>query len=106
MHLVGHFLRALLERNLRAGAKVPRGCVAVCAGRMELTLTGDGERVCLAPGVAPDARAVVSAPLETFLDVALGHGMVLPFLNGRLRLRGNPLALLAWMPLLRTEGVR
>jgi len=104
MHLAGHVLRALLESNVRAGARVPRGCIAVCAGQMGLTLVGDGQRLLLEAGVSPEARAVVSGSLDAFTDVALGRGMVLPVLTGRLRLAGNPLALLAWLPLLRVRG--
>ncbi len=101
MHLVGHFLRAVLERNLRAGARVPRGSVGVRAGRMELTLSGDGERVRLSVGIAPEARAVVSGALSDFLAIARGRGVLRPLLSGRVRLRGNPLALLPWLGLLR-----
>ncbi len=101
MHIVGHFLRAVIERNLRDGMRAPRGCIALRAGEMALTLVSDGTRVRLEPTLSPEARATVSAALETLTDVAQRRGIVPALLSGRLRLSGNPLALLPWLPLLR-----
>lgn len=100
MHLVGHFLRAVLAGRIEAGARVPRGRIGIRAGSMEMTLTGDGRCVRLDTGIAPDVKAVVSAPLDTLMGIALGRGMVHALLARRIRIRGNPFALLSWMPVL------
>lgn len=106
MHLAGHFIAAVLEQQTRSGARVPRGCIGVRAGTMQLTVCGDGERVRLEPRLLPAARAVVSGSLDAFLGVALGGSVVVPLLTRRVRISGDPRALLPWLPLLRRPARR
>jgi hypothetical protein len=40
--------------------------------------------------------------MQALMNVALGGGLVGPWLAGRLRTRGNPLLLLKVLPLMRT----
>ncbi|MDI7269631.1 MAG: B12-binding domain-containing radical SAM protein, partial [Myxococcota bacterium] len=42
--------------------------------------------------------------LGALLDAALGRGVAVAFLRGRLRMRGSPLPALRLLPLLRADG--
>jgi hypothetical protein len=105
MNLLGLILANLIERNL-ADPELRRrfdrldGAVAVTAGRMAVTLRFARGSLSVERGAAEGARAAVSGTLETLMGLALGAGMVGPYLSGRLKARGL-LTLLRLKPLLR-----
>lgn len=97
-HLMGFFVRSLLERRLK-DPQVARHAAAI-QGTFSLEGSGMKAVLAFAPtgveitcGDAP-ADAGVQGELSTLLGVCLGKGYILPLLTGRLRLRGNPIRLL------------
>lgn len=106
MNLLGLILEAVLEKNLdkadnRRRAERLAGSVGVRAGRMTVTLRCQKGQLTIASGLDDGCRARVSGPMEAFLDVALGKGLVGHVVSGRVRMGGNPLFLLKLLPLLR-----
>ena len=105
MNLLGLILGSLIERNLSDPELKRRfdkleGAVAVQAGRMAITLRFTRGSLVVARGAAEGARAAVAGSLDTLMGLALGSGMVGPYLSGRLKARGL-LMLLRLKPLLR-----
>ncbi len=111
MNLLGLILANLIERNL-ADPELKRrfdgleGAVAVTAGRMGVTLRFARGSLSVARGAQEEgARARVSGSLDTLMGLALGSGMVGPYLSGRLKARGI-FFLLKLKPLLRADPAR
>ena len=103
-HLMAFFVRSLLEKRLK-DPEVARHAAAI-AGRFSLEGSGMKAVLAFAPtgieitcGDAP-ADAGVRGELSTLLGVCLGKGVVLPFLMGRIGLRGNPIRLLPLLKVL------
>ena len=103
--ILGLLMRGLLDNRLTddalfARALRLRGDVQIRAGDMVLTLRfGDGP-VRVVPYATDRPRASVRGSLRALLDIAGGHGFVLPVLTGRLRVAGNLFLLLRMLPLL------
>lgn len=106
MSLLGLLLGSLVERRAadptmaRKIARL-RGDVVVEAGKMVITLSFRQGQVSVSRGACQTPRARVSGSMEALLRIALGGGMVAPWLQGRIRTQGNLLLLLRMMPLLR-----
>ena len=103
MHLVGYFLRALLERAIGAhGGRVPRGLVGASYGirseGMELTIAFRQDGAGIRRILSQDTDARVEAALPTLVRLLLGGGLLRPWLSGEVRARGK---LWRLMPLLR-----
>ncbi len=108
MNLLGLLLANIIQRNLSDEAKLRRfqklsGDLEVHAGEMCVTLTFADGKMTVFRGPADKPKAVVSGAMDSLLGLALGGGMVLPWLAGRIKTRGNLLMLLALKPLLATE---
>lgn len=106
MNLLGLILATVLEKNLekpenRRRAEHLEGSVGVRAGRMVVTLRCRPGQITVASGLDDRCRARVSGPMEAFLDVALGKGLVGHVVSGRVKIGGNPFFLLKLLPLLR-----
>jgi hypothetical protein len=99
-------MHGILERNLQipdkaARARRLRGDIRVKAGRMTATLSFHGGGVILYSGVRERRpRASVRGDMVTLLGVVTGHGVVVPFLRGRVGIGGNPFVLLSVLPLI------
>ena len=105
-NLLGLILGSVIERALAKPSRRKRcsklkGEVLVTAGKMEVTLRFDGERVIVAPKPSGKPRARVGGDLRSLTRVALGHGVVLPYLRGRIEVGGNVYFLLKILPLMR-----
>jgi hypothetical protein len=95
MPLVGLFLHAALEARRDALARAaPRGDLAITAGGMSVTLACSADRVVVRPGVGPSPRAHLRGSLEALIEIARGR-LAGPLLRRRVRVSGNPVALLA-----------
>jgi hypothetical protein len=105
MNLLGLLLRGLLERRLRAGRPPSlTGDVLVDAGGMRVTIRFSGGSVEITrdpPAARPIAQ--IRGTLRAFLDLAVGRGWLRSVLAGRIRPRGNPLALLRLLRLFRAR---
>lgn len=94
MPLVGLFMHAALEARRDALARAaPRGELAITAGGMSVTLACSAERVVVKPGVAERPRAHLDGSLEGLIEIARGR-LAGALLRRRVRVRGNPVALL------------
>jgi hypothetical protein len=107
MNLLGLLLGSIIERQAqqepaRKRLARLRGALVVKAGEMSITLSFSDGRVTVSRGAAKAPRAVVEGSMQALMNVALGGGLVGPWLAGRLRTRGNPLLLLKVLPLMRT----
>ncbi len=107
MNLLGLLLGSIIERQAqqepaRKRLARLRGALVVKAGEMSITLSFADGRVTVSRGAAKAPRAVVEGSMQALMNVALGGGLVGPWLAGRLRTRGNPLLLLKVLPLMRT----
>ena len=104
MNLLGLMLGNVIARNLARGAgRKLRGHVVVRAGEMVVTIKLAGDQVAIARGAVDPIRAEVSGSMEALLALALGGGMIGPWLAGRLRTRGSLLLLLGLRPLLQVD---
>lgn len=108
MNLLGLLLGNIIERNLAHEAKLRKfqklsGALEVHAGEMCVTLTFADDKMTVSRGPADKPKATVSGAMDALLGMALGGGMVLPWLAGRIKTRGNLFMLLALKPLLATE---
>lgn len=108
MNLLGLLLGNIIQRNLDDQAKLARfnklaGAVEVHAGEMCVTLSfGEGQlRVSRDPVERP--RATVSGSMNALMGMALGGGMVGPWLMGHIKTRGSLWLLLQLKPLLAAE---
>jgi hypothetical protein len=94
MNLLGLFMKAALEdRADRLGAAGASGDIALTGGDMSVTLSFMPDRVIVRKGIVGSPRASLRGSLESLLEVARGN-MTTPVLTGRVRLGGNPLAVL------------
>jgi hypothetical protein len=94
MPLVGLFLHAALVARSDAVARAaPRGDLAVTAGGMSVTLACSPERVVVRPGADGNPRAHLHGSLEALIEIARGR-LAGPLLRRRVRVSGNPVALL------------
>jgi SCP-2 sterol transfer family protein len=104
MNLLGLFMKAALESRVeRIERARPSGDIALTAGAMSVTLSFSPDRVVIRKGVADKPRAHVKGSLEGMIEVARGRA-VAPFLRRRVRLSGNPLALLPLSRVFRKES--
>jgi predicted lipid carrier protein YhbT len=95
MSLLGLFVKAALEERLPALERArPRSEVSVESGGMSITLVCSPTEVVVHKGIPgrPDAR--LSGELSALAELASGR-IVDPLLRRRIRVSGNPLALLA-----------
>ena len=105
MSLLGLILGSIIDRNLarpehrQRGEKLA-GSLVVQAGEMIVTLAFEGGRVRVSRGAADSPRSAVAGSLDALMALALGGGMVGPWLTGRLKTRGSLLFLLRVKPLL------
>jgi hypothetical protein len=108
MNLLGLMLADVLQRNVdtEGGQRVLArlaGEFVIGAGEMQVALRVAPDGVTVSRQATNRPRAELHGTLDTLLGLALGHNPVAPVLLGRLRLRGNPLALWQLRSLLRTK---
>ncbi len=108
MSLLGLLLANIIERNLEQEDNRQRlgklcGAVEVTAGEMKVNLCFADGKLTVARDVQERPRAAVSGSMSSLMGVALGRGMVGPWLTGQLKTRGNLLMLLRLLPLLATD---
>ena len=108
MNLLGLLLGNIIQRNLDDEARLRRfqkmsGALEVHAGEMCVTLTFAEGKMTVSRGPADKPKATVSGAMDALLGMALGGGMVWPWLAGRIKTSGNLLMLLNLKPLLATE---
>lgn len=94
MNLAGYFLRGLLRRGLAAGG--PRlhlplvgARYLIRSGGMEVTLSIKKEAVEIRRGRWPRIDATVEAELGPLVALLQGGGMIGPWLEGKVRVRGK-----------------
>ena len=108
MNLLGLLLANIIQRNLQDPGKLKKlqsmsGALEVHAGQMCVTLLFEGGGMKVSRQTAKKPRATVSGSMETLMGLALGGGMVGPWLAGRIKTRGNLFMLLKLKPLLAAE---
>lgn len=108
MNLLGLILGSIIERNLVDAQKRRRfeklsGKVVVQASEMIITLKFERGKLRIARGPVEGAKAQVRGSLEELMNLALGGGMVGPWLAGRLKTRGSLLLLLKMRRLLQVS---
>jgi hypothetical protein len=104
--LLGLLLRDLLRANLaddalRQHIREARGEIEVRAGEMVVTMRIRDGSVTIVDGPSDKPRAGVAGSMSAFLGVALGGGIVKPFVSGAISVRGDPFFLLKMLPLIR-----
>ena len=106
MNLLGLMLRSIIERRLHDKRTVMltrflRGDIVINASGMVVTLSFGGDKVVISRE-PPKGRPVaeIKGTLVGMLDAALGRRRVQHFVQGDLRPRGRPLALLQLLILL------
>lgn len=108
MSLLGLILASIIERNCEREENLARlaklsGAVQVTAGEMVVTLRFDQGHLTVIRGPDDKARASVSGTMDSLMGVALGKGMVGPWLAGRLKVSGNLFMLLKMLPLMSAD---
>lgn len=108
MSLLGLILASVIQRNCEKEQNLARlsrlkGAVEVTAGEMVVTLCFSEGKLTVTRGPDDKARAAVSGSLDSLMGVALGQGMVGPWLAGKLKTRGNLFMLLKMLPLMTAD---
>lgn len=106
MNLLGLLMANIIKRAVEKPAGLRRcrklrGEVQVQAGRMGVRLKFLKGPVEVARSGEGKARASISGDLAAFTNVALGGGIVGPYLKGKLKASGNLFFLLKLLPLMR-----
>lgn len=107
MNLLGLLLGSIIERRValdKAKHRLQklRGTVVVEAGQMAISMAFGEGRVTIRRGVVDKPRARVRGSMEALMGIALGGGMVGPWLAGRIKTRGSLPMLLKVLPLMKT----
>lgn len=109
MNLLGLLLQGFLAQQLQSPklarkARRTRGAFGVQAGQMAITLTFGPDGVVISKNFAPKTRARIIGSMEEMIALVAGGGGTIPaiiaVLEGRLKVRGNPFALLALLPIM------
>ncbi len=99
LSLLGLFMKAALEERLDALERAhPRGDIAIESGGMAVTISFTHEQALIREGIHGKPRARLTGDLGALAKIAQGR-FVTPLLTRRIRISGDPLALL---PLART----
>jgi hypothetical protein len=109
MNLLGLMLASMIERRLTdpsalRHARALDGQVGVRAGDMEVVLEFGAGGIAIRRGAAGRPIASISGTLKSLLGAALGRDRVRSVLRGELKPRGNPLALLHVMALMKAKA--
>jgi len=99
MNLLGLMLAHILEKNLSApgGSERLRGKdsrLGIGAGDMRITLHMHDGGVSIHRGYEGSLSACVEGTMDAFLGFGVHRRMVVPYLSGKLKVKGNPFALL------------
>ncbi|HOX36623.1 MAG TPA: hypothetical protein PL033_01435 [Candidatus Brocadiia bacterium] len=99
MHLMGLMLAHLFEKNLsKPGAadrlKSKDSRIGIGAGGMKITLHMSDGRVIVSKGFEGRIAARVEGTMDGFMAFGVHRSMVGPYLQGKLKIAGNPFALL------------
>ena len=105
MSMLGLLIAGLLESAMadearRRRAALLEGAIWLGAGRMWVTLRFSPDGVTLSRGRQGERLAEVGGDMRALVEVVAGRLPVLPFVAGRLRIGGSPLALYRLLPLL------
>lgn len=99
MHLMGLMLASLFEKNLsRPGAierlKGKNTKIGISAGGMKITLHLKDGNIIIRNGFEGRLDAKVEGTMDGFMAFGVHRRMIGPWLKGKLRVSGNPFALL------------
>lgn len=106
MSLLGLLLGSIIARR----AELPdgqkrlaklKGAVVVEAGQMIISMRFAEGRVTVSRGAVEKPRARVKGSMDALMKIALGGGMVGPWLAGRIKTQGSLPLLLGVMPLMK-----
>jgi len=109
MNLLGLLLQGFVEQQLQSPklarkARRVRGAFGVQAGQMAITMTFGPDGVVISKNFAAKTRARISGSMEEMIALVAGGGgamgAVIAVLEGRLKVRGNPFALLGLLPIM------
>lgn len=107
MSLLGLLLGNIIERRAAEPDAVRRlgklkGAMVVEAGQMTITMAFADGCVTISRGAVEKPRARVRGSMDALMKIALGGGMVGPYLAGRIKAKGSLGMLLKVLPLMRT----
>ncbi len=107
MSILGLLMHGLLSNNLADEHKYARACsmsgdILVKAADMSVTLRFADGQLTIIRGDTGQSKARVAGTMTSLLGVVTGAGMVAPFMAGKLKIGGNPFALLKMLPLITT----
>jgi hypothetical protein len=108
MNLLGLLLQGFLSQQLAAPklerkARRLKGDFGVQVADMAVTLSFSPQGLVVRNGLAPRVRATVRGSMKEMMPLVVEGGLipaVIAVLEGRIRISGNPFALLGLMPLL------
>jgi hypothetical protein len=101
MNLLGLFMKAALEERLSALERArPRDDIGIESGGMSVTLSFSPDGVIVRNGIMGKPRARLAGDLGSLAAIAQGK-FIGPIARGKVRISGDPLALL---PLARVFG--
>ncbi|MBI4569121.1 MAG: hypothetical protein HY719_12065 [Planctomycetes bacterium] len=99
--IFAHMLKSVIARS----APHDRfATIVITISGVSTTIEFVGERIVLREGIAARYDAALESDAATLASLARGGSLIVAWLRGRLRLRGNPLRLLPLLPLLRPRG--
>ena len=107
MSLLGLLLGSIIERRAESPEGQKRlgklkGAMVVEAGKMAISMRFAEGRVTISRGSVEGPRARVRGSMDALMKIALGGGMIGPWLAGRIQTQGSLPMLLKVMPLMKT----
>ncbi|MDH4129826.1 MAG: SCP2 sterol-binding domain-containing protein [Spirochaetota bacterium] len=103
LNLLGHFLVKIISTNCEKykDKQIPSSASFLIIGsNMKVLLAVKNDTFEITESNNEKVDLSIKAELKTFLDIALGKNIILPFLSGKIKLKGNPtkiLPLIKWL---------
>lgn len=106
MNLLGLILKTLLDINLQDKKKLSaiknfKGTFSIQGAKMQTSILIDKGQVTIKKGLLPKASATIKGKLDAFLKMGTGEALITPVLTGKVRVWGNPFALLKLIKILK-----
>ncbi len=105
MNLLGLLMKGFFENRLQdetvaRKASELHGAYHVTAGKMDVTLLFDKGNITIERGRSRPPLASIKGSMDALLGMITGKGYIWPVLTFKVRIGGNPLALLPLLPVM------
>ncbi len=105
MNLLGLLMKGFFENRLQnetvaRKARDLHGAYHITAGQMDVTLVFEEGSIAIEKGRSRTPLASIKGPMDSLLGMITGKGYIWPVMSFKVRIGGNPLALLPLLPVM------